>query len=107
MRSLRPITVACRRGENSARERSGKEIQQRPLGFMADRLRDVVPPRRNDETGKILRDAWSVQHGAVPNVCREKRKRSPDAAATKSAASDRQSDDWSPAAPIVARSRMT
>ena len=52
----------------AARERHGKEIQQRPLGFMADGLRDVVPPRRNDETGKILRDAGSVQHGAVPSV---------------------------------------
>ena len=65
------MTVACRRCENSVRERSaistgigaaarerhGKEIQQRPLGFMADGLRDVVPPRRNHETAKILRDA--------------------------------------------------
>jgi hypothetical protein len=42
-----------------------------------------------------------------PECCREKRERSPDAAATKSAALDRQSDDWSPAAPIVARFRMT
>ena len=52
----------------AARERHGEEIQQRPLGLVADRVRNVVPPRRDDEAGKVLRDAGSVQHGAVPNV---------------------------------------
>ena len=52
----------------AARKRHGEEIQQRALGLMTDRLRNVVPLRRDDEAGKVLRDAGSVQHGAVPNV---------------------------------------
>ena len=46
----------------AARERDREDIQQRPLGRVAHRVRNVVPPRCDDETGQVLRDAGSVQH---------------------------------------------
>jgi hypothetical protein len=82
MRSRRPMTVACLRSENSASdcsaistgagaaagERHGKEVHQRLLGLVADRLGDVVAGKLDGEAGELLRGAGAVQHGAVLEI---------------------------------------
>jgi hypothetical protein len=46
----------------AAGQRHGKEIHQRTLGLMPHRRGNVVPPRSDDESRKILRNAGFMQH---------------------------------------------
>jgi hypothetical protein len=52
----------------AAGERHGKEVHQRLLGLVADRLGDVVAGKLDGEAGELLRGAGSVQHGAVLEI---------------------------------------
>ena len=77
----------------AARERHGEVVHERALGLVRDGSRNIAPTGFDDEARKVLGDAGSVQHGAVPNASTGKP--SPDARLCR------------PADPIVARAGMT
>jgi hypothetical protein len=81
------------RAAAAARQRHGEVVHERALGLVRDVRWNVAPAGVDDEARKVLSDAGSVQHGAVPNA--STRKPSSDARLCR------------PPGPIVACAGMT